>query len=292
MAPALAVADEARLSGESGVQTRTFYKMTGSGNDFIFFDGRALGSRMDESASAIPELCARGTGVGADGVVLLERSEGADIGIRYYNSDGSRASLCGNATLCAASLGVLLGAVRPDGFTIETDAGVLAARIRGGRPEVDFAPVVSVAPAVADLAPATGESVVGFAVAGVPHLVVRVADVADMDVQRRGRELRYAAALGPEGANVNFVSRDGGERWRMRTYERGVEGETLACGTGCVATAVLLAAWGESGSEVALLTRSGETLEVRLRRRSAAGEWLPSLRGEGRLVFVGELATE
>lgn len=272
---------------------RSFFKMTGSGNDFIFFDARgdeALSAALGENTSTIRRLCARGTGVGADGVVFLTASDRADIGLRYNNSDGSLASLCGNATLCAASLGVGLGAVKAEGFTIETDAGVIAGRIREGRPEVDFGSVRDPALSLAEPLKRDGESALGFVVAGVPHLVVRVPDVEALDVERRGRELRRASALGPDGANVNFVSRAARDGWRMRTYERGVEGETLACGTGCVATAVLLASWGEIADQVELLTRSGERMEVRLRRDpDSADGWLPSLRGEGRLVFSGEL---
>lgn len=267
---------------------RRFYKMSGSGNDFVFLDGREPGTAAFETPEAIQALCARGTGVGADGLVVLEdgRPE-ADVRIRYYNTDGSRAELCGNATLCTSNLAVRLGMVDPSGFTIATDSGVLRARIRDGLPEFD-------APVVTDAAPAwTGEPGegdemrLGYATVGNPHVVVRVPDVERADVVGRGRVLRHAPAL-PKGANVNFVSQDASGAWRIRTFERGVEGETLACGTGTVATAVLLRSWGEGGEDVALQTRSGRTLHVRLERRGDA--WVPSLRGEGRLVFTGEIA--
>jgi diaminopimelate epimerase len=127
----------------------------------------------------------------------------------------------------------------------------------------------------------------GFAIAGVPHVVVLCEDVSTVDVVGRGRPLRHDPSF-RQGANVNFVSRDAG-RWRMRTYERGVEGETLACGTGAVATAALLAAWGDAADgPVELRTRSGRVLRVRLRRE---GDRLyPSLGGEARIVFRGVLA--
>jgi diaminopimelate epimerase len=115
---------------------------------------------------------------------------------------------------------------------------------------------------------------------------VRVDDVALVDVAGRGRPLRHDASL-PNGANVNFVSRDAGDAWRIRTFERGVEGETLACGTGAVATAILLAEAGEITGRVALNTRSGRTLSVRLARATAG--WQPSLSGEARVVFEGRL---
>ena len=127
----------------------------------------------------------------------------------------------------------------------------------------------------------------GFSVAGVPHLVVRVDDVSTVDVVGRGRPLRSHPAAGPAGANVNFVSPNGSGGWRIRTFERGVEGETLACGTGAVASAVHLAVSGESGEAVSLTTRSGAELRVRLSR--SGGGWLPSLSGEARIVFEGRL---
>lgn len=267
---------------------REFYKMSGSGNDFVFFDARSGAPRGVDEAERIAELCARGTGVGADGIVLLERPDaaGAAFRIRYYNADGSRAALCGNASLCSARLAVELGAAPAEGFAFGTDAGTLTARFVDGLPEIDLEPV-----RVVDLAPdiplGPGERRIGYAVAGVPHLVLLCDDVQWADVVGRGAPLRRHPSL-PDGANVNFVGRDGGG-WAMRTFERGVEGETLACGTGAVATAILLTAWGEAaaGEPLPLRTRSGKPLTVTLRRQGEL--WHPSLRGEGRIVFRGTL---
>jgi diaminopimelate epimerase len=262
---------------------REFFKMCGSGNDFVFFDAREESPGALESPEEIARLCARATGVGADGVVFLERSREATVGIRYFNSDGSRASLCGNATLCTTRLSVELGAADPAGFTIATDAGVLRARIRDGLPEIDFAPVREISPE-AGIGVREGERRIGFALAGVPHLVVEVADVESVPLDSRGRELRFDPSLAA-GANVNFVSPapDGG--WLMRTYERGVEGETLACGTGAVACATILGAWGAASGPTRIVTRSGQPLVV----RPPTGAGGPSLSGEGRLVFRGTL---
>ena len=263
---------------------RRFHKMCGSGNDFVFFDVRDEPAGELASAAAIRALCARGVGVGADGVVFLERSPVATVRMIYHNSDGSRASLCGNAALCATRLAVELGAADPDGFLLETDAGVLAARTRDGRPEIDLQPVREVTAEAGAIVRTRGERRIGFARAGVPHLVVRVDDVDDVPLVERGRALRHDPSL-VDGANVNFVApTDGG--WRMRTYERGVEGETLACGTGAVACAAVLARWGESGAETVLVTSSGQPLRVRAPEDPSQG---PSLAGEGRLVYVGVL---
>ena len=267
---------------------RTFYKMSGSGNDFVVVDATREAADDLLEAATVQALCARATGIGADGVVLLQPSRLADFRMTYLNSDGSRADLCGNASLCstrlASELGVLSNVRRE--FRMETDAGVLGVRLLDDSPEVDLPPVSEVKSDLPfRLAP--GERRIGFALAGVPHLVVRVDDVSTVDVVGRGRPLRNEASL-PAGANVNFVAPDASGGWRIRTYERGVEGETLACGTGSVATAILLAEWGEASDRVALTTRSGRILRVRLQR--LAGGWQPSLSGEARIVFEGRFS--
>ena len=264
---------------------RAFYKMTGSGNDFVIFDARREPAGELGTVDAMKALCARGTGIGADGVVFLEASKKADYLMRYFNSDGSKAAMCGNASLCCARLAVDLGMVPADGFSFEVDSKVLRARLRDGEPEIDLEPVTRVSPD-AGIPAEAGERKVGFALVGNPHVISRCQDVERVDIGRRGSQLRHDKSL-PEGANANFVSGDGKD-WLIRTFERGVEGETLACGTGAAATAILLTAWGEATGPVQLRTRSGRTLTVTLRRDGDT--WFPSLRGEGRLVFRGELA--
>jgi diaminopimelate epimerase len=264
---------------------RTFYKMSGSGNDFVVVDATREPAAELVVPATVQAICARATGIGADGIVLLEPSAEADFRMTYLNSDGSSADLCGNASLCstrlASELGILQGAGRE--FRMETDAGVLGVRLLEEGPEVDLRPVSDVR-ARFPVRLESGERWIGFALAGVPHLVVRVEDVSKVDVVGRGRPLRHEASL-PDGANVNFVSGNSSQGWRIRTFERGVEGETLACGTGSVATAILLAESGEAIDRVALTTRSGKTLRVRF-QRSAKG-WEPSLSGEARIVFEG-----
>lgn len=264
---------------------RTFYKMSGSGNDFIMVDAMREPAGELAEASRIQALCARGTGVGADGIVFLQPSASADFRMVYLNSDGSRADLCGNASLCSTRLASELGIVRGEEFRIETDAGILAARLRNGAPEVDLQPVSEVGPTL-PFRLEKGESWIGFALAGVPHLGVRCESVETVDVVGRGRPLRFDPSLA-RGANVNFLSPDGSGNWLVRTYERGVEGETLACGTGAVASAILLVEAGEAQSPVRLRTRSGRTLTVRLRKSDRG--WEPSLSGEAKIVFEGRL---
>jgi len=284
------------------VSIRTFYKMSGSGNDFVFFDTRDWGiddappDRFDRNDASvfytipgIQALCARGTGVGADGVVFVERADGADVGIRYVNSDGSPAALCGNATLCTVRLAAELRIGGPGSLRIATDSGVVSARLVNGVPEFDLGTVERLT-AAPPIARAAGESRLGYAVTGVPHIVVVVDGVDRIPLASRGAALRSDPWTGAAGANVNFVAphpTSAGE-WIMRTYERGVEGETLACGTGAVAVAALLTAWDLARTTpVRLWTRSGAPLDVTVTRRGES--WHAALRGEGRLLFRGEL---
>lgn len=266
---------------------RPFFKMSGSGNDFVFVDARSEPPGNLESSDTIQAVCARGSGVGADGIVFLRNDDDAALRIRYLNSDGSLAALCGNATLCATRLAAELGIVgRDHDFTIATDSGLVIARFRDGLPEIDLQPVTELRECF-DAEPSEGEHRIGFALVGVPHLVISCDDVSRAPVVDRGRRLRHHEKL-THGANVNFVSRAGADRWRIRTYERGVEAETLACGTGAVASALMLAAWGEALGRCELETKSGRVLRVR--HRGADGKLFPSLSGEARIVFRGELA--
>lgn len=266
---------------------RTFYKMNGSGNDFVFFDVRDGPAGELEAPATIREICARGTGVGADGVVFFDGPRDGVVVIRYYNSDGSGGELCGNATLCAVRLVELLSG-SADNVTVRTDVGDVAARLVDGQPEVDLQVVSDVTPDFTAILPIGSEQRIGYALVGVPHIVVEVPDVSTVDVVRRGSEVRRHRSLAI-GANVNFVSSDPDHdpKWLIRTYERGVEAETLACGTGAVASAILLIAWGRASEPVGLVTRSGRSLSVRLGKDGAG--WKPSLRGGADLVFTGQL---
>lgn len=277
-----------------------FTKMTGSGNDFVFFDGRLTPLDRVTSPEVIRRICNRNNGIGADGLVVLEPTgDGADVTIHYFNSDGSPADLCGNATLCSTTLAAQLEMASPVGMRLATGAGVISSRLTGHGPgqlpEIDLQPVTDVRPTL-DIKRASGEQAIGLAVAGIPHLVVLCDDAEAVPLRERGPVLRHHASLGPAGANVNWVSRQPDGRWRYRTFERGVEGETLACGTGAVATAVLLGAWGLAvGPVVTIVSSSGRPLQVRVPASDGAnaeeqGRGQPSLRGEGRVVFRGVIA--
>lgn len=262
------------------------YKMTGSGNDFVLLDGRS--TTPDEWTSRrIVQLCDRRTGVGADGLVILTPETQGSVRMAYWNSDGSRAAMCGNAALCSARLAVHLELVDPGELCLQTDAGVVRAHCppTGDRSEIRL-PDFELADAVPDLGRAAGERWLRFAIVGVPHLVLRVDDIEAIDLPGRGAALRSDPRLGPAGANVNFVAAPPapGDPWLIRTYERGVEAETLACGTGTVAAAVALAAQGEAELPVRFRSRGGQELRVAasLEGRVASDVWLG---GEGKLVF-------
>lgn len=266
-----------------------FYKMTGSGNDFVMFDGRDIPADRITSQDIV-ELCDRRHGIGADGLVVLTPDGGARVRMDFWNCDGSRADMCGNAALCSTRLATRLGMVPGEGMTLVTRAGAFPTRVRTGETESELnLPDFPLPPKASGAQLQPGESGGFLATVGVPHLVLEVDDFEAADLMDRGRTLRSDPALGPAGANVNFVAHPGGGRpVPMRTYERGVEGETLACGTGAVAAAILLAHTGRAKLPLQILTRGGKVLHIgaTLSDGQATQVWLA---GEGRLVFTGTL---
>ena len=264
--------------------------MTGSGNDFVMVDSRV--SPPEEWAPTdMQAVCARATGVGGDGVVFVGPGSGRSaVRMVYFNSDGSRAAMCGNAALCSAWLAARLDLAPATGMRLETDAGPYEARaaVDAARAELHLAPVTAPT-AVPGLGIGPGESRAALATVGVPHLVVLVEDVDRVDLVTRGRSLRFDAALGPGGANVNFVSPSSeGGMWRLRTYERGIEGETLACGTGSVAAGCALSDWGLATLPLTVRSASGRLLAVQAKHVNGGYDdvWLA---GEARLIFRGVL---
>lgn len=274
-----------------------FTKMTGSGNDFVVFDGREVPPQLVTRPEVIRAICNRNNGIGADGVVILEPGVGeeAPIRLRYFNRDGTLGELCGNATLCSTALSARSGLAPAAAVRLQTDAGLVSARQGAGDPEIDVAPVHDIRPDLSPLGLPTSPDAeqVGFALVGVPHVVIVLPDAAALsavDVARNGRPIRQHLSLQPAGANVNWVAPDGHGGWAYRTYERGVEDETLACGTGAIACAILLTRWGRASAPVTLRTRSGRPVTVSFRAATTGGgALLPSLRGEGRVVFRGRI---
>jgi diaminopimelate epimerase len=240
--------------------TIRFTKMSGAGNDFVVIDDR------DERLGVGPEglaraVCPRRTSVGADGLIVVGPPNGdEDFSMRYYNADGSEADLCGNGARCVARFAHGLSfASRVMRFS--SRAGLHGAEITDAGVSVTM-PAPPAAPRAIEV-PLGGERVGAFyVVVGVPHVVVFRRDVSAVDVAADGARIRRDGAAGPTGANVDFVQLLSGGRIRMRTYERGVEAETLACGTGAVASAVAACSRGVVSSPVEVETASGDTLTV------------------------------
>jgi diaminopimelate epimerase len=266
----------------------TFAKMAGAGNDFVVIDNRE--GIVADAVALTRRICTRALSVGADGLILIENSSRATFRIRYYNADGSLGEFCGNGTRCAARF-AFLSAIAGRKMTIETDAGIVDAEL------IDDSTVSISIPqprAFRSLPLRAGESVVnGFAiVVGVPHYVVVLpGELWEQEIVALGRAIRNHPEMQPDGANVNFVVVRDMSSIEVRTYERGVEAETLACGSGVVASVAVATLIGKVRPPAAVLTRSGVTLEVAMRNES--GELRDvRLRGDARLIYRTALTPE
>lgn len=273
-----------------------FFKLSGSGNDFVMVDGQTT-TPAEWPVERIRAICDRRDGIGADGFVILTPVGPDAVEMTFYNNDGSPAPMCGNAALCSTRLAAHLEMADPAGMTLVTGAGSFRTRCVGkghlaelNLPDTDV-PVETGIPTLA------GEGWVRLGRVGVPHIVVLTDDVGAVDIPARGRELRFHPKTGEGGANANFISRisrstgtDASKpleaSWAVRTYERGVEGETLACGTGTVTAALALAAQGLDRLPLQFRTESGRLLAVNatIEGSRATHIWLC---GEGRLVARG-----
>jgi diaminopimelate epimerase len=275
--------------GRSGPVTGIpFVKMQGAGNDFVVVDHRE--PFLSEPADALlRRLCDRRRGVGADGVLLLERDPQWDFAMRYHNADGGRAEFCGNGARCLARFALERGLGRGGVVRFRSGAGVQEARrTPDGAIELHFGRVAAGTPETVE-APVRSFAGHRFGV-GVPHFVTEVAQVAPVPVADWGAAVRRHARFAPAGVNVDFVARlsaaegPGPTRLAMRTYERGVEAETLACGTGAIASA-LWAAGGGSGSPVEVVTAGGDVLVVSF--ELVADAYDVRLAGPAEFVFAG-----
>lgn len=269
-----------------------FVKMHGAGNDFIMVDHRALtaaaiGGGLD--GPRIAALCDRRKGIGADGLIVIGPGSGAGSAFRmtYFNSDGGEAEMCGNGARCSVAYAHRLGLAGAS-CRFDTWSGELGGWVHGpGDIEVTLPPWrdLELAVGLAD----TPWILQAACNTGVPHLVIPVDNVDDVDLTLWGPRLRRHARFGAAGTNVNWVSPDGRDgAWRIRTFERGVEAETLACGTGASASAVILCALGRASSPVRLNTRGDDVLSVAVDR----GAGTLRLRGPALVAFEGEVAID
>ena len=269
-----------------------FHKLTGSGNDFVAFDGRDI-PPADLTPAVVAAVCDRRHGVGADGVIVLAPATQPDthFAFHFWNSDGSPGPMCGNGALCATRLATVLRLAPADGeVRFSTGAGVHRGWLAGeDRSEIELPDCdLPVANPAVDSDARERTPMVGWP--SVPHLVLEVDNLDEVDLAVRGPLLRHDPALAPGGANVNWVAKAENGSWRMRTYERGVEGETLACGTGAIACALALSVAGRATSPVRLWTRSGLPLNVSWARTGHRATGI-RLVGEGRVVFRGILGS-
>jgi diaminopimelate epimerase len=266
-----------------------FFKMAGGGNDFVVVDNRA--GLIREGEELARRVCTRRLSVGADGLILLEPSARATFRMRYYNSDGSAADFCANGTRCAARF-AFLNVIAPRKMTIETGAGVVGAEITEHNVTLSLSSPAQFIPDRA-LTLKDGRVIHGSYIrVGVPHYVVFVeSELWIHDIEALGRQLRRHPDLEPEGANVNFVVVRDRHEIALRTYERGVEAETLSCGSGIVASVSVSALFDRVESPVRVLTRSGIALQVQFELADGVLREV-RLTGDARVIYKGEISSE
>jgi len=244
------------------MQTIPFSKMSGSGNDFVLIDNREGVLADVPLTDFIRNVCRRKMSVGADGMILIETAAELDFQWRFYNSDGSRAEMCGNGARCAARYAYLNG-IAGAKMVFGTDAGPIQAtvNVNDGRVKIGMTPPLDYRPPF--VLTIDGRAVEMSAInTGVPHVVITVDDIESAPVTDLGRAVRQHPEFSPAGTNVNFTCSLGPRKMAIRTYERGVENETLACGTGSVAGALIHALQTGADSPTDMITRSGNRLTI------------------------------
>ncbi len=269
--------------------TIPFWKMSGAGNDFILIDNRQRIVVNDNLPHFAAQVCRRRLSVGADGLILIETSNQADFKWQFFNSDGSVAEMCGNGARCAARFAHLNG-ITSEQMTFETIAGVVEARVTDDQVKIKMTDPRDLI--VADrLNLDQGVISLSRVNTGVPHVVLEVEDIDATPVFSLGRQIRQHPHFAPAGTNVNFIAPMADDRWAIRTYERGVENETLACGTGVVAAALVLSSRKGLNSPRALITRSNSILKVYF-TKTGHGYREIYLEGDARKIYEGNLNAE
>lgn len=264
-----------------------FWKMNGAGNDFVVLDNRDRSLSLGRDQ--IARLCQRQRGVGADGLLVVEPAEnGGDHRMRYYNADGGEAEMCGNGARCFARFVNFLEGGSLSSTTFETQAGLIRADFAGDQVRIRLgAPLGLELDAALDLdgSPHTVHSLN----TGVPHAVVFVEDLASVDLRRLGAAMRHHRHFAPKGTNANFAQILAPGHLAIRTYERGVEDETLACGTGMVACALIHHELGGAPSPVRVRVAGGDTLEVAFAKAAPGRYDEVTLLGPADFTFSGTL---
>lgn len=259
-----------------------FTKMSGTGNDFILIDHRTPFLSKEEMPAFAKAVCERRVSVGADGLILIENCEHADFRWQFLNADGSWAEMCGNGARCAARFAHSKG-IAPARMRFETVAGLIEAEVTGQSVKVKMTAPTGLR--LEEKLTVNGEDLVVHSLnTGVPHAVLFMEDIRQAPVLERGRAIRFHEHFQPAGTNVNFVQQTGGGL-SVRTYERGVEGETLACGTGAVASAIIAGLLGKAQAPVAVTTSGGEQLLIHY---TLAGKEISEVYLEGPACFIYE----
>ncbi|RUM34683.1 MAG: diaminopimelate epimerase [Desulfobulbus sp.] len=264
-------------------------KMSGTGNDFILIDHRKPVIAREAMAEFAARVCRRKFSVGADGLILIEDSELADFKWLFFNADGSVAEMCGNGARCAARFAYMHG-IAPARMRFETLAGIIEAQVSDMQVSVKMTDPVDLRmhrEIVVDDSPVVLHSID----TGVPHAVVFVDDIDGADVCTMGSRIRHHDDFMPEGTNVNFVQQQG-EAFKVRTYERGVEDETLACGTGATACALIASLMGVAASPVEIITSGGDRLSIVFDLKNGESAENVFLKGPAHVVYKGELNAE
>jgi diaminopimelate epimerase len=266
-----------------------FFKMSGSGNDFILIDNRDGGLAVPDVVPFVKTLCERKGSVGADGLIIIENSARVNFRWRFFNADGSEVEMCGNGGRCAARYALLKG-IAPEKMSFETGAGIIDAVVKGEVVKLRLTDPQN--PALDYALQSTAGSLTASSInTGVPHVVCFVDDLEHFDVFNTGRMIRYHEHYQPAGTNANFVKAVDGHTIKVRTYERGVEDETLACGTGSVASALIASLKGKVSSPVDVLVQSGETLRIYFEVTKSGFENV-YLEGGAKVVYQGVLWEE
>ena len=266
-----------------------FFKMSGSGNDFILIDNRDQSLALGNIAEFVRTVCERKVSVGADGLIIIENSQRADFRWRFFNADGSEVDMCGNGARCAARFAYIRG-IAKEKMSFETAAGIINAEVRGDTVKVRLTEPRAMKVNISVMI--EGKPIeVNFVNTGVPHCVLFVHGLDRYDVFNMGRKIRYHKEFQPEGTNANFMEVIDRHTIRIRTYERGVEDETLACGTGAVASAIISSSQGLVESPVDVRVKSGETLKIYFRKTGHGFEDI-YLEGKANVVYEGRIWDE
>nr|WP_299344287.1 diaminopimelate epimerase [Allomuricauda sp.] len=250
-----------------------FYKYQGTGNDFVIIDNRQNIFPKNDTR-LIAELCDRRFGIGADGLILLEDDKMTDFNMVYYNSDGGESSMCGNGGRCLVAFAKFLGLIDEKTTFMAVD-GEHTAEIQG-----DFVKLK-----MQNVAEIKEKPKYSYLDTGSPHHVQSVEELDTMDVATEGAKLRYGI-YGVVGSNINFVSQLGKDSFKVRTYERGVEGETLSCGTGVTAVALAMHKAGKTESSSVNIDTPGGSLNISFSPRGEGYEDV-YLKGPAKQVFKG-----